>query len=94
MDRRSRRVPNGPGLWVVVVDIRSRRLQFHAGAVLATWFMTLVIQRAEYRDTQAVHAKLDEFLHAEEQARDALTNIDKKDPEDIERHRRVERAGD
>ena len=67
---------------------------FHAGAVLATWFMTLVIQRAEYRDTQAVHAKLDELLHAEEEARDALTKIDKKDPEDIEQHRKIARAGD
>ena len=67
---------------------------FHAGAVLATWFMTLVIQRAEYRDTQAVHAKLDELLHVEVEARNALTKIDKKDPEDIERHRKIERAAD
>ena len=67
---------------------------WHTGAVLATWFMTLVIQRAEYRDTQAVHAKLDELLHVEKEARNALTNIDKKDPEDIEKHRKVERAND
>jgi low affinity Fe/Cu permease len=26
--------------------------------------MTLVIQRAEHRDTQAINAKLDEILHA------------------------------
>jgi low affinity Fe/Cu permease len=31
-------------------------------ATLAAWFMTLVIQRAEHRDTQAIHAKLDEIL--------------------------------
>ena len=67
---------------------------WHAGAALATWFMTLVIQRAEYRDTQAVHAKLDELLHVETEARNALTNIDKKDPEDIEKHRKLERAND
>jgi len=30
-----------------------------AVATLSTWFMTLVIQRAENRDTQALHAKLD-----------------------------------
>ena len=56
--------------------------------------MTLVIQRAEYRDTQAVHAKLDELLHVQGKARNALTNIDRKDPEDIEKHRKIERAND
>jgi low affinity Fe/Cu permease len=72
------------------------RLDFgwHAVAVLATWFMTLLIQRAEHRDTQAIHAKLDELLHAHGAARNELTNIDNKDPEDIERHRNIERAND
>jgi low affinity Fe/Cu permease len=37
---------------------------WHAIAVLAALFMTLLIQRAEHRDTQAVHAKLDELLRA------------------------------
>jgi low affinity Fe/Cu permease len=84
-------VPTYGLLWWVL-DRES--FNFHAGAVLATWFMTLVIQRAEYRDTQAVHAKLDELLHAEEDARNAMTKIDRKDPEDIERHRKVDRAAD
>jgi hypothetical protein len=35
-------------------------LEWHSLATLATWAMTLVIQRAEHRDTQAIHAKLDE----------------------------------
>src|SRR4029450_4138337 len=35
---------------------------WHSVATLATWFMTLVIQRAEHRDTQAIHVKLDELL--------------------------------
>jgi hypothetical protein len=30
---------------------------WHAIATMATWFMTLIIQRAEHRDTQAIHAK-------------------------------------
>ena len=38
---------------------------WHAFAVLATWGMTLLIQRAEHRDTQAIHAKLDELIHAQ-----------------------------
>ena len=76
--------------WIFEPD----HFNFHAGAVLATWFMTLVIQRAEYRDTQAVHAKLDELLHVQGDARNALTKIDRKDPEDIEQHRKLERASD
>ena len=48
-------------VWLVV-DRNS--LDFHAVATLATWFMTLLIQRSEHRDTQANHAKLDELLRA------------------------------
>jgi low affinity Fe/Cu permease len=38
---------------------------WHAVATVATWLMTLIIQRAEHRDTQEIHAKLDELLGAE-----------------------------
>jgi low affinity Fe/Cu permease len=62
-------------------------LNWHSVAVLATLFMTLVIQRAEHRDTQAIHAKLDELLKAEKNARTEIREIDKKDPEAIERLR-------
>src|SRR5262245_762227 len=67
---------------------------WHGFAVLATWFMTLLIQRAEYRDTQAIQAKLDELLHAQARARDGLTHIDEEEPEDIERHRALARRND
>jgi low affinity Fe/Cu permease len=49
--------------------------------------MTLVIQRAEHRDTQAIHAKLDELLKADKNARTETREIDKKDAEAIERYR-------
>jgi low affinity Fe/Cu permease len=67
---------------------------WHASATLMVWFMTLLIQRAEHRDTQALQAKLDELLHAQRGADSALTRIDDKEPEDIERHRDQARAGD
>ena len=35
---------------------------WHAIATLIVWTMTLFIQRADRRDTLAVHAKLDELL--------------------------------
>jgi low affinity Fe/Cu permease len=58
---------------------------WHAVATLATWSMTLFIQRAEHRDTQAIHAKLDELLRADAKARSELATLDKKEPEEIER---------
>jgi low affinity Fe/Cu permease len=51
-------------------------LDWHGVATLGVWFMTLLIQRTEHRDTQALQAKLDELLHAHSQANNALTKID------------------
>lgn len=54
---------------------------WHAIATLATWLMTLVIQRSEHRDTQAIHPKLDELLRALEGAQTGLAQIDDEEPE-------------
>ena len=67
---------------------------WHAGATLIVWFMTLLIQRAEHRDTQALQAKIDELLHADAQADSELTKIDENEPEDIERLRTKARLKD
>jgi low affinity Fe/Cu permease len=63
-------------------------LNWHGLAALATLSMTLVIQRAEHRDTQAIHAKLDELLKADKGARTEMREIDKQDAEAIERYRK------
>jgi low affinity Fe/Cu permease len=49
--------------------------------------MTLLIQRAEHRDTQAIHAKLDELLRADANASSELAKVDQKEPEEIEQQR-------
>jgi low affinity Fe/Cu permease len=54
--------------------------------------MTLFIQRAERRDTPALHAKLDELLRASGKARDELTEIDQEESEEIEEQRRDARG--
>jgi low affinity Fe/Cu permease len=69
-------------------------LNWHSLATLATWFMTLVIQRAEHRDTQALHAKLDELLRADKIARTELVKIDDEEPEVIEERRAADRKRD
>jgi len=77
------------GAWVT---LSPSSFDWHAVATIATWFMTLLIQRAEHRDTQAIHAKLDELLHAQQGARDAFARIDEREPEEIERLRERERG--
>ena len=76
-----------PGYGTAASDKRSRKV-----ATVATWLMTLFIQRAEHRDTQAIHAKLDELLRVEGRARSELTQLDDEEPEAIEQHRSEERT--
>jgi low affinity Fe/Cu permease len=57
---------------------------WHSIATLATWAMTLFIQRAEHRDTQAIHAKLDELLKANGKAENSLMDVDDQEPEEVE----------
>ena len=52
--------------------------------------MTLFIQRTNRRDSLALHAKLDELLRVDQQARSELVRLDEQEPEVIERHRTAE----
>jgi low affinity Fe/Cu permease len=67
-------------------------LDFHGVATVITWTMTLFIQRAEHRDTQAIQAKLDELLRAHGDARTELTHLDEQTAEEIEKHRSESQA--
>lgn len=68
-------------LWFV---LHRESFGWEALATLAIWSMTLFIQRADRRDTLAVHAKLDELLKVTREARTELAQIDEEEPEDIE----------
>lgn len=63
---------------------------WNAVAMLAVFVMTLLIQRANRRDNLALHAKLDELLRVDDDARSELTQLDEQEPEAIERHREAE----
>jgi low affinity Fe/Cu permease len=71
------------------------RFDWNAVATLAVWTMTLFIQRTNRRDSLALHAKLDELLRVDQQARSELVRLDEQEPEAIERHRsaEVQKAG-
>jgi low affinity Fe/Cu permease len=49
--------------------------------------MALFIQRSEHRDTQAIHAKLDELLRVNGDARNKLATLDDREPEQVEAFR-------
>ena len=71
-------------LWLI---FERGNLGWHGVATIATLSMTLFIQRSEHRDTQAIHAKLDELLRANGKAQNRLTALDEKEPEQVEKFR-------
>ena len=60
-------------LWLVFDAVT---FDWNAVATLGVWMMTLFIQRSNRRDTQALHAKLDELLRVDN---DANKNLYGKD---------------
>ena len=79
-------------LWLI---FSPASFEWNAVATLAVFVMTLFIQRANRRDNLALHAKLDELLRVDGEARSELTQLDEQEPEAIERHRdeEVRKAG-
>jgi low affinity Fe/Cu permease len=83
-----------PAAFLVVIVYAALWLTFSRGtfdwnavATLAVFVMTLFIQRTNRRDNLALHAKLDELLRVDGDARSELTQLDEQEPEMIERHR-------
>ena len=76
-------------LWLIF-DWES--FNWQAVASVATLLMTLFIQRSEHRDTQAIHAKLDELLRMQGEEKNHLATLDDKEPEQIEAFRKQVRA--
>jgi low affinity Fe/Cu permease len=72
------------GLWLT---FDRATFDWNAVATLAVFGMTLFIQRANRRDNLALHAKLDELLRVDDDARSELTQLDEQEPEVIARHR-------
>ena len=58
---------------------------------VAAIVITGVVLIQSYRDTAAIHAKLDELLRSDPASRTELGRIDEEEPERIEKHRKAER---
>jgi low affinity Fe/Cu permease len=75
-------------LWTAAWLLFDREsLDFHGATELIVLCMTLFIVRSEHRDTQAIHAKLDELLKAQGRGTEEITKLDHREAEEIERHR-------
>ena len=72
------------GAWAL---FSPQTLDWQGIVALAVWMMTVLLQRAEHRDTQAIHAKLDHLLQAVEKADPHLSVVEKMQPEEIEKLR-------
>lgn len=68
-----------------------RTLEWHGVATIGALFVSLMIQRSTHRDTQALHAKVDELILSATGARNSLTVEDDREPEDIEKRRETAR---
>src|SRR6516162_1293848 len=97
----AQRVLTGAGTWlarpwavgavftfvVLWIAFDPHNFGWHGVATIATLLMTLLIQRSEHRDTQAIHAKLDELLRVNGKAQNQLATLDDKEPEQVEAFR-------
>ena len=84
---KSRLGPTRPYIDAGISSISCMQIAWPGIATLSTWTMTLFIQRTEHRDTQAIHAKLDELLRTDPRAETDVARMDEREPEDIEKYR-------
>ncbi len=68
-----------------------KSFDWHGATELIVLVMTLFIVRSEFRDTQAIQAKLDEILEAFGKDTEEITALDHREPEEIEQHRQERR---
>ena len=64
------------------------QLWVNTGTTITTFLLVFLLQYTQNRDTRALHAKLDDLIHASEQAHNHLIGIEQADPDEIEQARR------
>ena len=61
------------------------QLVINTGTSITTFLMVFLIQNSQNRDSQALHLKLDELLHAVEGARTGLVDLEHMSDEQLQR---------
>ncbi|MBK1656794.1 low affinity iron permease family protein [Paracraurococcus ruber] len=63
------------------------QLVINTGTTIITFLMVFLIQHAQNRDTQAIHAKLDELIRATQGAHNRLIALEDQSEEELARTR-------
>jgi low affinity Fe/Cu permease len=61
------------------------QLVINTGTTIVTFLMVFLIQNTQNRDAKAMHLKLDEIIHALNNARDTLVDVEDRSDEEIEK---------
>jgi low affinity Fe/Cu permease len=60
------------------------QLVINTGTTIVTFLMVFLIQNTQYRDSQALHVKLDELIRALKGARNSMIDLDDLSDEELE----------
>jgi low affinity Fe/Cu permease len=63
------------------------QLLINTATTIITFWLVFIIQATQNRDTLALHAKMDELIRANKDARNEFIAIDKKDVDEVEQMR-------
>ena len=63
------------------------QLVINTGTTIMTFLMVFLIQNTQYRDSEAIHLKLDELIRSTKEARNSMMDLEQMDDDDLDRLR-------
>jgi low affinity Fe/Cu permease len=72
--------------WVIAVYVQKDATAelLAGGATVGTLMIVLLLQHAQYHDTRALHAKIDELILSLEGPRDELAGVERRDADELD----------
>ena len=63
------------------------QLIINTGTTIMTFLMVFLIQNTQYRDSEAIHIKLDELIRSTKEAQNALMDLEELEDDELDRLR-------